>query len=229
MRFIVCAAAACLVTGCISASDSHTTQTFHYDFDTVREGWVFGAADFPESQAADVGAFGAVQTLPAPLATTQNALYLRGTNVGGDLFLFQARHFGGFGALVTYTVSLQVEFASSYHAGCSTGPGPLTYVKAGLSALEPLTETDAQGIVRMNIDKGAGTAGGDFTQLSDIRNTLTGCPAPGTFGLRTAAVKTQPTTLTTDAEGGFWMFVGTQSSFAGLHEIYVTGMKIVLE
>lgn len=123
MRVLRYAPVGLLATGCISVGDTHTTQTFNFDFNVVREGWVAGAADYAEAQAAAVSAFGAVQTLPAPLVTTQNALYLRGTNVGGDLFLFQKRHFTGLGALVTYTVSMQVEIATSYQAGCTTGPG----------------------------------------------------------------------------------------------------------
>jgi hypothetical protein len=229
MRVLRLAATAILATGCISTGDTHTIQTLNFDFNVVREGWVAGAADYAESQAAAVGAFGAVQLLPAPLVTTQNALYLRGTNVGGDLFLFQKRRFTGLGSLVTYTVSMQVEFATSYQAGCTTGPGTLTYLKAGLSDVEPLTATDGQGVVRMLVDKGAGAAAGDFLQLGDIRNTLSGCAAPGTFGLHKSGLKVQPTTLTTDVDGGFWVFIGTQSSFAGQHEIYITGMKIVLE
>lgn len=81
----------------------------------------------------------------------------------------------------------------------------------------------------MMIDKGAGSAAGDFLQLGDIRNAVSGCPASGTFGLRNSTIKVQPVTLTTDTEGGFWVFIGTQSSFVGQHEIYITGMKLVLE
>jgi hypothetical protein len=229
MRYIVYAAAAYLAAGCVSVGDTHTTQTFNFDFNVVREGWVSGAADYPESQAAAVAAFGAVQPLPAPLVTTQNALYLRGTNVGGDLFLFQKRRFTGLGSLVTYSITLQVEFATSYQAGCTTGPAAVTLLKAGLSLLEPLAVTDAQGVVRMNIDKGGAATAGDFIQLGDIRNSLSGCPATGTFGLRTTALRTQTTNLITDSDGGFWVFIGTQSGFVGQHEIYITGMKLVVE
>lgn len=226
MRLSACTAAAMLVTGCVG--DTRTTQSFTFDFNIVRDGWVSGAADYPEAQAAAVGATGGVQTLPAPLPTTQNALYLRGTTVGGDLFLFQKRHFTGLAGGETYTISLQVDIATNYHSGCTTGPGPATYLKAGLSAIEPLTFTD-QGMVRMSIDKGVGTAGGDFAQLGDIRNGSGGCPAPGTFAIHTTPLKTQPVALTADLDGGFWVFIGTQSSFPGQHEIHITGMKFVVE
>lgn len=229
MRLIPYAAAAFLATGCVSVGNTHTTETLNFSFNAVRDNWVAGAADYPEAEAAAVGAFGAVQALPAPLATANVALYLRGTAVGGDLFLFQKRRFTGLAIGAVYTVSLQLEIATSFHAGCGTGPGPLTYVKAGISELEPLTGTDAQGMVRMNILKGAGVSGGDFLQLGDIRNSLSGCPAPGTFGLRTTVLRTQPTTVSGGIDGSFWVFIGTQSSFPGQHEIYITGMKLVLE
>lgn len=229
MRLVLCAAGALLATGCIGVGDTSSSQTLIYDFNVVSQGWVAGAADFREAEAAQVAAFGAVQPLPAPLATTRNALYLRGTNVSGDLFLFQKRLFTGFAPGAVVTISMELEIATSYHAGCSTGPGPLTYVKAGVSEIEPLMETDPQGIVRMNIQKGAGVASGDFLQLGDIRNTLSGCPASGTFGLKTTLFRTQPAAFTAGSDGGFWVFVGTQSSFVGQHEIYVTQMKLVLE
>lgn len=222
-------AAAVLTTGCGTVGISHVTQTFNFDFDQVRDGWISGAADYPAAQAAAVGAFGAVQALPAPLATTKLVPYLRGTNVSGDLFLFQKRYFTGLGALSDFGVSIAVEVATNYQAGCTTGPGPLTLLKAGVTTAEPVTTTDAQGVVRMSIDKGAGAASGDFVQLGDIRNALAGCASPGTFGTKTTLLKTQPLTLTTDANGGFWLFVGTQSSFTGQHEIYITGLKLVVE
>ncbi|HEU5218493.1 MAG TPA: hypothetical protein VFU23_07530 [Gemmatimonadales bacterium] len=226
MKRMMFTAAALLAAGCVG--DTSSRQAFTFDFSVVREGWVFGAADYPEAQAAAVDAFGTVQLLPAPLPTTQNALYLRGTNVSGDLFLFQKRYFSGLVPSTPYTISLQVDIVTNYQAGCTTGPGPVTYLKAGLSSVEPLTFSD-QGIVRMTIDKGTGAAAGDFTQLGDIRNGLTGCPATGTFAERTTTLGSQTSTLITDSEGGFWVFIGTQSALAGQHEIYITGMKIVVQ
>jgi len=229
MKYFASAAAALLIAGCGSIGTSRITQTFNFDFDQIRDGWIPGAADYPAAQAAAVGAFGAVQALPAPLPATRMVPYLRGTNVSGDLFLYQKRFFVGLAALSTYSIQIQLEFATNYQAGCTAGPGPLTVIKAGLSDVEPLTTTDAQGIVRLNIDKGAGTAAGDFTQLGDIRNTLGGCPGTGTFGLRTVSLQSQPMLLTTDGGGGFWLFIGTQSSFTGQHEIYLSGMKLVVQ
>jgi hypothetical protein len=81
----------------------------------------------------------------------------------------------------------------------------------------------------MNIDKGAGTASGDFINLGDIRNGLTGCPVTGTYALNGTAKLRQTVDLTTDASGGLWFFLATQSSATGQrHAIYITQFIVVL-
>ena len=69
---------------------------------------------------------------------------------------------------------------------------------------------------------------GLLTQLGDIRNTETGCPASGMLSAKATAIIKQPSELIMDAAGGFWMFVGTQSSFAGRHELYVVRVHLGL-
>lgn len=229
MKRVACAGLVFLAAGCLGPTDSQVTNTFDFDFNVFGENFFAGGADFPESQAAAVGAFGALRTLPAPLNTAQRALYLSGTNVGGDLFLFQKKYIIGLPENRSFSASMQVEFVTNYHAGCTTGPGPLTFVKLGVTTAEPLAAPDGQGVLRMNLDKGAGTSPGNYVQFGDIRNAETGCPATGTFGPKGSVLKNQPTTLVTDANGGFWLFLATQSSLVGPHEIYFTGMRLVLK
>jgi hypothetical protein len=103
-------------------------------------------------------------------------------------------------------------------------------IKAGVLADEPVVTTDGQGVFRMNIDKGAGTAKGLYTMGGDIRNGLALCPGTGgSFAVQATLAQTQATPLVTDAEGGFWLFLGTQSSFAGSHEIWFTRLRLTLK
>jgi hypothetical protein len=216
------------LAGCLNAGDSQSNITLDFDFNVFGNDWIPGAADYPEAQAAAVGLVGDLRTLPAPLSTVQKALYLKGTNVSGDLFLYQSKFIPGLAPSTQYLVSLQVEYATNYHAGCSAGPGPLTVIKAGLSSTALTPGTDAQGVVRVDLDKGTGTNPGDYTQLGDIKNNLTGCPASGTFAIRTTGLQRQSAVLMTDSQGGFFIFIGTQSSFVGSHEIYITKLRVVL-
>jgi hypothetical protein len=218
-----------LAAGCLGSGDFSVRNTLDFDFNVHGLEWFGGVADVPAAQVADVGLIADLRSLPSPLNTTLVGLYLSGTTVGGDLFMFQKKHWSGLTAGATYTISLQVEFASNYHAGCTTGPGPVAFIKMGATATEPLAIADQQGILRMNIDKGAGINPGGFVQLGDIRNTITGCTAPSTFGPRTTTIITQPTPLITDTEGGFWTFIGVQSTFAGTAELHLLGMRLVVE
>lgn len=222
-------AAALLLAGCLGATDLSPGFTIPYDFNALNTGWVAGAADYPASQTAAVGLVGDVRNLPAPLATTSVGLYLKGTNVSGDLFLYQTRYVTGFAANHTYTATLQVEYASAIQQDCTTGPGPVTFIKAGVTATAPVVTADAQGVLRLNIDKGTGTSPGAFTQLGDITSGLPGCPTPGTYSAWGTPIRQQTMPLVTDAAGGFYIFIGTQSSFVGTHEIFFTRMNLSLE
>lgn len=229
-RSLTAAFAAALLStaGCLDTSGANSS-TITFDFNAgAGENWSGGAADYPVGQENNVGAVTDRRFLPPSLAPTVSALYLSGTNVSGDLFLFQKKFFSGLLPNTTYRIQVRLEFASNLHSGCTTGAGPLTVIKAGLTTTEPLAAPDGQSVYRMSIDKGAGTAGGGFAQLGDIRNGLSNCPTPGTYELRITSLENQSQTITTDGQGGFWIFVGTQSSFVGFHEIFVTQLQLVL-
>ncbi len=228
MKRMLCAATL-LLGGCLGSTDISPAFTIPYDFSQLNTGWVAASADYPAAQAAAVGFVGDVRNLPAPLSTTSAGLYLSGTNVSGDLFMYQARYVTGFPANRNYTATLQVEYASNIHGGCTSGAGPLTVIKAGVTSTPLVVTADAQGVLRLNIDKGTGTDAGGFTQLGDITSGLTGCPTPGTYSAWGTPIRTQILPLVTDASGGFYIFIGTQSSYVGFHEIYFTRMNLTLE
>lgn len=229
MQRLACGTVALLAAGCLGSTESTLKQSLTFDMNIVGQGWVAGATGFPESQGALVDLVGELRPLPAPLSGQRNALYLKGTNPGGELFLFQKKYFEGLPANTTYAVSLEVEFATAYHGGCTTGPSPVTFIKVGASGLEPLISIDGQGVRHFSLNTGTGASAGDFVSGGDIRNELAGCPAPGTFGTRVTLIRNQQAPLVTDATGGIHLFVGTQSSFVGEHEIYILALRLTLE
>ena len=220
-------AALLLLAGCLNAADTTNTISLPFDFDDVGEGWTAGVADVPETQLPNVNLVGDLRALPSPLPS-RDALYLAGNNVSGTIFMFQQRRFTGLIPNEQYEVALEAEFATSYHQGCTTGIGPATFLKAGVSLIEPAAEVDAQGILRMTIDKGTGATAGDYAQLGDIRNGATGCPSPGTYTIQTTIMRSQPLRLVTDAFGGFWLWIGIESTGAGRPEIYLGGVIVTL-
>lgn len=230
LRAGIAPAALLLLAGCLKVGPDANSTTLDFDMSIPNQaaGWETGGADYPAAREADVNVVGAVRTLPSPLPTAQTALYQSGTNVTGDLFLFLKKRWTGLFPLTRYAVAIAVEYATDVHSGCTTGVGPGVVIKAGATELEPQAVPDNQGVNRMNIDKGAQTAAGDFVQLGDIRNGLSGCPTPGTFALRSTAREQQPVSITTDIDGAFWLFVGTQSSALARHEIYITHIRVTL-
>jgi hypothetical protein len=218
-----------LATGaCLSIPADATATILNFDFNAVGSNFVLVSADYPASRAADVNAQSGLLTLPSPLTTTQSALYLSGTNATGALFLMLKKYLPGLPPNATYRAAISVAYASNIQSGCTTGLGPAVFVKAGAGTTEPLAAADAQAVLRMNINKGTGAAPGDFTTLGDIRNGLSGCPSPGTYAIQTSAMQNQAITFTTDGQGGFWLWVATESTAAGRSEVYFTSLTLKL-
>lgn len=225
--FAAVVVAALLSTGCLDVGPATTTLDFDLTVSPLNENWEPGAADYPAGRENDVNAIGDLRPLPAGVGTA-NALYQAGTNVTGTLFVFQRKYWSGLRPLTQYQAELQVQFVSNQHSGCSAGLATDVVIKAGVTSVEPRVDLDAQNVYRFSLDKGTTVDGGDFLLLDDIRNGLTGCPATGTFAVNNTPTLRQPTQLTTDDLGGFWMFIGTESSVLARHEIYLTrvGLRI---
>jgi len=217
-----------LSAGCLSTEPQTTTLAFDLTQLGLGESWEAGSADYPVGRETDVAPEVDRRPIPASIGNA-SALYQSGTNVTGDLFLFHKKYWSGLPPNRTFRASLYVEFISNVHAGCTTGIGPSVLIKAGVSAYEPRVDPDAQNIYRLSLDKGTGPAGGDFAQLGDIRNGLTGCPGTGTYAVDGTNTVRQAVGLVTDDLGGFWMFIGTQSSFEARHAIYIVAVRLVLQ
>ena len=221
-------AAALLLAGCIGAGDSNTEITLDFDFHIVGENWTSGVADITLGEVPDLNLIAELRTLPAPLETNRNALHISATNTVGSVFIFFQKRITGLPPNTTYDVQVAIEHASAIHAGCTTGIGPAAFIKAGVAVVEPEAAPDNLGVLRFNLVKGSGSAGGDYIMSSDIRNELTGCPEPGTFGRKGGTYKSQAQTLVTDDFGAFWLWWGIETTALGVLDVYATGMSIRL-
>jgi hypothetical protein len=225
MRKSLLAAALAGLTACLGTTAPQGTQTFDFIMNVVGDGWFASASDFDVGREADVDVTTDLLFLPAPLNPQVAGRYLAGTNISDDLFIFIRKRFEGLLPNTTYRVAMAVEIASSIHGGCTVGTGPAVWIKVGAVGTEPLAVQQGGRWV-MNLDKGDQAAEGDFIQLGDIRNGLTGCPSPGTWAVKGTTLETQNAHLTTDALGGFWIFLGTESGFETRHELYFTGFRL---
>jgi len=225
MRKYVLAVALVGLTACINSVAPRNTFTFDFVMNVVGDGWTAGASDYEVGREADVDLVTDLLFLPPPLNPQVAGRYLAGTNISDDLFIFITKRFEGLAPSTTYLVSMAVEIASSIHGGCTVGTGPLVWIKVGALGTEPQAVQQGDRWV-MNIDKGDQDSKGQFIQLGDIRNGLTGCPSPGTWAAKGTTVQPQDMELTTDAVGGFWIFLGTESGFETRHELFFTGFRL---
>ena len=178
-----------LTAGCLEVDPASNRIDFDFTVDGINEGWEVGAADYPVGKEADVAVVGDRRAIPPALGTA-NGLYQAGTPYNGNLFVYQRKFWDNFRRSTQVRVKIQLIYITNYHAGCTTGPGPSVFLKAGVSDLEPRSDPDGQGIYRFSLDKGVGSAGGDYVAFGDIRNGQSGCPATGTFVARTTGVLT---------------------------------------
>lgn len=226
MRKILIAALFTTLTACLDTSGANTI-TLDFDFDVAGENWVPAASDFDVGQEATVDLVGELRPLESPLNTAVSGLYLAGTNYNDDLFTYFKKYLCCLAPGATFTATIEMQIASRVHAGC-TALGPNVWVKAGASTDEPAS-VDVAGVYGFTLDKGDQAAAGDYTQLGDIRNTLTGCPAPGTWDTKVTLRRRQSVSFTTAADGGFWFYFGVESGDPGRHELYFTAMRLVLD
>jgi len=222
-------AASLFSLGCLDTTGSNAIS-LPFDFTNpsqpVGDGWTGVIADVPADRVADAQLITAFKSLPAPYAA-YTGIEQGATSVDGGVFVFHKKWIASpWTPGRTFSVRLDMTFMSNIAAGCAGGTG--VFLKAGVSSEEPVVAPDPQGILRLNLDKGTGSSGGRFIKFGDITNGATGCPTEATWNYRDTQTLGQAETLTIDPNGGFWVFIGTQSTVAGSHDIYLLGIRLLL-
>lgn len=217
--------------GCLDVSGSNLIN-LPFDFTNpsqpVGTGWTGVIADVPADRVADAQLVNAFKSLPAPY-DAYTGIEQGATSVNGGVFVFHKKWIASpWIPGRSFTVRLDMTFMSNVAAGCTATGGTAIFLKAGVSGTEPIVAADPQGILRLNLDKGTGNAAGRFVKFGDITNGVAGCPTEASWTYRQTQTLSQTETLTIDPNGGFWIFFGTQSLFAGRHDIYLLGISVYL-
>ena len=101
---------------------------------------------------------------PLPDGLEGSGIYVQGHNRSDDLFMFLKRQVGGLSPGATYAVSVWVDLVTNVptgSVGIGGSPGSNVFVKAGASTIEPDTFEASNGYLRMNVDKGNQSRGGE--------------------------------------------------------------------
>ena len=158
-----------------------------------------------------------------------SGIYVQGHNRSDDLFMFLKRRVEGLRPGAEYRVHASVDLATNVPAG-SVGiggsPGESVFVKAGASTVEPVTAVDDNQYLRMNIDKGNQSRGGEAMVV--IGNVAHPDVVDREYRIKTLDNANMPLTVNADEEGRVWLIVGTDSGFEGLSAFYYSRISYQL-
>ena len=199
--------------------------TFNFDFDSGPEGWTPGFADLPVDYDQSIYDLDRGYRL-LPEGLEGRGMYLQGHNRSDDLFMYLKTQVGGLRPNTTYAVSISIDLATNVAAGLGGiggSPGESVFVKAGASTVEPTAAEGNDRHLRMNIDKGNQSQGGeDMVVIGNVANPEV---QGREYRIKTLDNRDQPLTVDTDTEGRAWLIVGTDSGFEGLTSLYYAGIN----
>jgi len=205
---------------------------FTYTFDDDDEEWIAGFADLPKERDDTIYELDSEwRELPDDL--DGYGIYIQGHNRSDDLFMFLKREVDGLEPGATYQATFRLILASNVPEGMSGiggSPGESVYVKVGATTAEPLIVEDADGWLRMNIDKGnQASEGEDMINIGDMANPNLTPETAGSYELMEQNSGGREFEVTADEDGVLWFIVGTDSGFEGLTALYYDTITVVLE
>ena len=216
----------------VSASSSLSSQPtnapeFTFEFNRGPQGFTAGFADYPPAHAPIYELTSDYRTLPPPLQS-RSGLFLSGVNRSADLFMFLKGSISGLQPGAVYTVTVNLEIATNTPTGCvgvGGAPGESVWIKAGVSAAEPLPVLKGSHL-RMNIDVGVQSNGGEQAAvLGNVANSRS-CEQPRHWELKSFEDRPMPAPIAIPADGRVWLLFGTDSGFEARTEIYFTRASV---
>ena len=216
--------------GCRSLpSDTGEAMTVHLEFDEGPLGFVAGFADYPPAHEEIYELTSGHRALPPPLES-QSGLFLSGVNRSDDLFMFFKGPIVGLTPGASYAVEVSVEIATSTPSGCvgvGGAPGESVWIKAGVTAEEPLAVLD-DSYLRMNIDIGnQSNSGTQAVVLGDVANSRS-CEQAPEWELKALESQSIPARLSAPADGQAWLLIGADSGFESRTDVYFTRASVTL-
>ena len=200
---------------------------FTVDFHRGPQGFIAGFADYPPADAEIYELTSDYRRLPPPLES-RSALFISGVNRSDDLFMFFKGPINGLLPGGRYKVAVSVEIATDTPAGCvgvGGAPGESVWIKAGVTAVEPLTVPDGS-YLRMNIDVGNQSRdGSQAVVLGDIANSRS-CEQPSRWERKSFQARTTPTPISVAPDGRAWLLFGADSGFESRTSIYFTRASV---
>ncbi|MXY21985.1 MAG: hypothetical protein F4Y49_11700 [Dehalococcoidia bacterium] len=211
----------------VAAEDGNDTE-FIFTLDSDTESWMVGFADLPVDYDQSIYELDHAHR-PLPDGLEGSGVYVQGHNRSDDLFMFLKRRVEGLRPGAEYKVFASVDLATNVQTGLfgiGGSPGESVFVKAGASAVEPVTVVDDNQYLRMNIDKGNQSRGGE--SMIVIGNVAHPDVLDREYRIKTLDNANMSLTVNADEEGRVWLVVGTDSGFEGLSAFYYSRISYQL-
>ncbi len=206
--------------------------TFKYDFSKGDHGWTTGYSDYSTGMESGIEFESGIAPLPDELKPLGQAYHISTRNISDDVFMFLKKQLGKADGIVpnrTYKANIEISFATnafSGSVGIGGSPAESVFVKVGGAPLEPKAES-SNDYVGLNLDKGAQNGGGRYAvQIGNVAKT--DGSEDNRYAIKTLSNESQALTITSDANGELWIFVGTDSGFEGTTTLYYTSIDITL-
>jgi hypothetical protein len=226
-------ALALLVLGLLACDDATgpgEDLVLDFDFSAGDQGFVGDFSDVAVVQADEVGFVGEHRTLPEPLQG--GGLFHSGLNISDDLFMYFTRRVTGLEPGAAYRATFELEIATDVGEGCTIGVGAGVLVKAGAATEEVrrvVVQGNGQEEYRLSVDKGEQANDGEAGVIvGDIRNGLPGCDDDIAFHREEVTAPGKTVDVQADAQGGIWVYFGTESTFEVRHSTYFTRFRVGL-
>jgi hypothetical protein len=211
-----------------------------YNFHHNNLGWTADFADYPPSTDPNGSLyelFAGQRYMPRKLTRVpKRGFYIQGHNRSDDLFMYLKRRLRAEDGIVagqTYQIQFVITLASNAPTGCAGiggAPGEGVVLKAGASAIEPLSVLQPNGYLRMNVNIGDHQLGG--TAASVAGNIANGIPCeqalPYSQFVLIQRSHQHIVNVTASANGELWLLVGTDSGFEGITRLYYQSIRVKL-
>lgn len=212
----------------LASCGDHTEEVYEFisDFNVGGNDWAHGFSDYDPSFAEGFEFQYGIRSIPG-MGDTKGFL-LAAQNRSDDLFMFLKTRLTGLEPYRRYSLVAQISFYSNAGSNCvgiGGAPGENVYLKVGYSTDEPI-----QNGYDLNVDKGGQSDSGRNAML--VGNVaIDGLECTGQkLGRKHVISKSDsPLILDTDDSGSVWIFVGTDSGFEGLTELYYESIKLILK
>jgi hypothetical protein len=206
--------------------DAISIKTNTFDFNEGENGWKHGFSQYRTvGDSAEAELKYAYADKP-PSLPEGKGLMLSGKSSTPELFMFIKKQLTDLRPETDYTITVNVEVASSAASQTNNLAAPSVFLKVGAVSYEPLTIKTADKVI-INVDKGEEDQ--DGSEMLNIGNIIGSNSIDYNLTLKSSSSKNPtPILARTDSNGSLWIIVGTESNFNGTTTVFYSKVNVIL-